>query len=572
MLHRIIGIDIGSYSVKVAIIERGLRTFQFTEFYERKIQYNNLLSSEEAQAIAIQGLIDDHNLHWDISCTNFTAQKVTSRLLTFPFGSQKKIDQTVKFEIESYIPFNPDDVVVDYVVIWNTKDASRVMVVYVQKKDLVKELSGLATVNVDPRYICVDGIELINLINLGMVPPEGSYAIIDAGHQKCTISICRGKQLGFIRAISLAGKAITEAIAKRLGVPIEEAERLKIEMGRLSSEGEEFMMDDITKEVTGAIKGIMDEFLLHLRQTFFAYKDSEGSPVEGVYLCGGTSRIPGFDRYLSDSLKLNVTYLNCSDFHFTHLDRADAHRHVIPQALSLALRGATGSGSEINLRKDEFVFKGDVEQIGGSLRHVGIIIGLIIFLALINFTTRYYSVKRQIDKMRQDVVTLVRQALPGTPARAIATPKTAMSLIKSKEGEVTDKMNQLKAMSGTSPLDILKEISTSLPPRNEFKLDITELNVANDRVTMAGIVGDFKAVDTLKQLFDKSQMFTNATTGDVGKGLKGEVKFKMSMDLKQAETAQEKEATTAKESAKTKESAKGKEGGRTKDPEKTKKE
>lgn len=531
MSHRIIGIDAGAYSVKIAVIERGFKSFSFVEFYERRIQYNELLSPEESTAIAIQGLTDDHDLRWDVACLGFPAQRVTSRLLTFPFGSTKKIDQTVQFEIESYIPFNMEDVVLDYVIVWHTKDASRVMVIYVQKKDVVKELTMMGTVGVDPRYLCVEGVELTNLVNLGMVPPEGAYAIIDLGHEKSTVTICHGKNLGYIRAISLAGKAITAGIANKLGVLQDEAEKMKIEMGNIFTADEEGAVDEITREVTTAIRGVVDEFLLHLRQTFFSYHESEGVPVEGIYLCGGSSRLPGLDRYLSDALKLNVTFLNCADFHFTRLDRADAHRHVIPGALSLALRGTAGTGPNINLRRGEFAFKGDVEELGGSVRRIGIILGIVVFLALINFTAKYYSVKRQIDKMRGDIITLVRQAIPGTPARAVATPKAAISLIKSKETEVADRMTQLKTVMGVSPLDILKEISKILPPRSEFKTEVTELNIATDRITLSGIVDDFKAVDTFKQALEKSPLFANITTGDVGKGIKGEVKFKLSMEL-----------------------------------------
>lgn len=544
MPHKIVGIDVGSYSVKLALIERSFRSFAFTEFYERRIQYNELLSPEESAAIAIQGLIDDHNLSWDIVCVGFPAQRVTSRLLTFPFGSAKKIDQTVQFEIEGHIPFAVDDVVVDYTVVWSTKDASRVMVLYVQKKDLVRMLTTLGTVNVDPRIVCVEGVDQIGLVNVGMVPPEGAYAIIDAGHEKCTVTICRGRKLGYIRAISLAGKALTDAIAARMSVPRDEAERMKIEMGHLPLPGEEDAADDLSREVIAAIRGVVDEFLLHLRQTFFTYRETEEIPIEGIYLCGGTSRLPGFDRYISDALKLNVTYLNCSDFHFTRLDRADAHRHVIPQALSLALRGTAGGGPEVNLRTGEFAYKGDVEQFGGSIRRVGILLGIIVLLALVNFSAKYYSIKRQIEKMRTDVAAIVRQAVPGTTAKAVATPKAAISLIRSREADVAEKMTQLKGALGLSPLDVLKEISTAMPPRTELKIEVAELNIAGDRVTLSGIVDDFKAVDTVKAALEKSDLFMNVSTGDVAKGVKGEVKFKLSMELELEKPEAEAKETT----------------------------
>ena len=534
MPHRIVGIDVGSYAVKVAVIDRSFRSFAFTEFYERRIQYNELLSPEESTAIALQGLVDDYNLRWDSVCVGFPAQKVTSRLLTFPFSSLKKIDQTVHFEIESFVPFEIDQIVLDYAMAWQTKEASRVMVVYVQKGELVKELTMFSTVDVDPRYVSVEGVDQIGLVNLGMVPPEGAYAIIDLGHAKCTVTIGRGKQLGYTRAISLAGKSITEAIAAKLSVPYEEAERLKIEMGHLPLAGEE-VMDEISRDVAEATSGVVDEVILHLRQTMFTFNETEGVPVEGIYLCGGTSRLPGLDRYISDALKLNVAFLNCSDFHFTRLDRADAHRHVIPQALALALRAAVGGGPDINMRRGDLAFKGDVEQFGGNVKRISFVIGIIVFLALINFTAKYYSVKRQVDRMGSDVVALVRQALPGVPTRSIRTPKAAISLIMGREQEIDVRREELENILGSSPIDILRDVSMTLPSREELNLEVVNLSISSDRVTIDGLVSDFKAVDTIRQALEKASVFSNVTSGNVRKGVKGEVKFSMSMDIGEKE-------------------------------------
>ncbi len=530
MPHRIIGIDLGSYAVKVAVIDRSFRSFAFTEFYERRIQYNDLLSAEESTAIALQGVIDDFNLTWDAACVGFPAQRVTARLLTFPFSSSKKIDQTVNFEIESFVPFDMDQIVLDYTVAWQTKDASRVMAVYVQKGELVKELTMLSTVDLDPRYVSIEGVDQIGLVNLGMVPPEGAYAIIDIGHAKTTVTIGRGKHLGYVRALSLAGKAVTEAIAAKLSVPYEEAERLKIEMGHLPLAGEE-VVDEISRDVGDAIASVMQDIMLHLRQTLFTYHETEGLPVEGIYLCGGTSRLPGLDRFLSDALKLNVAFLNCSEFHFSRLDRADAHRHVIPQALALALRGAAGTGADMNLRKGEFAFKGDVEQFGGNVRKIGFVVGVIVFLALINFTAKYYSVKRQVDRMGGDIVALVKQALPGVQVVRARTPSAAIALVKGKEQEIDVRMEELGNIVGSSPLDVLKEISLAMPSREELSLEVVDLNISAGRVTLEGVVGDFKTVDTVRQALEKPGIFSNVTSGNVRKGVKGEVKFTMSMDM-----------------------------------------
>lgn len=530
MPQRIIGVDVGSYSVKIAEVERGFKSFAFTNFYERRVQYNELLAPEESVAIALQGIIDDNDLAWDVVSACIPGQHVSSRVLTFPFGSAKKIEQTVIFEMESHIPFGLDDVVIDHSVVWSTKDASKVLVVYAQKAAVAKHLSTLQSVGIDPRYLGVEGIELVNMVNLGMVPPEGAYAIIDLGHEKTTVAICQGKRLSYVRAVSIAGKAITQAIAKALEVPFDEAERIKIEMAYLPMTDEE-PANDLTRQVVGAIRPVINDLVLHLRQTIFTFLDTEGVPVEGIYLSGGTSRLNGLDRSLTDALKQNVAHINVLDFHFARLAQGEGNRYSMPQSLAISLRGVAAGADSINFRQGEFAFTGDVEQLGGSMKRAFIVIGLIIVLALGHFTVKYYTLKKRLGKIEQDVASVVQQAVPGTPARAVRTTSGALSLIKSKEAELKDRTIKLDAMLGLSPLDVLAEISRVLPGRSEIVIEVQTISISQDRVSFSGTTDSFESVDRVKSSLDKSSMFRNVTTGNVRKGVKNEIKFDVGMEI-----------------------------------------
>ncbi|MFH1875120.1 MAG: pilus assembly protein PilM [Pseudomonadota bacterium] len=533
MPQKVLGIDIGSYSVKVAELARSFRSFEFVGFYEKRVVENELLSKEESIALALQSLIDDHNLQWETACCGFPTQMVSSRVLTFPFGNRKKIEQALGFEIETYIPFDINDVVFDHAILSSGKDSSQVMGIYTPKKEVAKILSMLDGVGIDPQHLCVEGVEMVNLVNLGMVPPEGGFTIIDIGHEKTTITIFHGKKLGYVRSVSVAGKAITEAIAKKLEVPYAEAERYKIEIGQLNlMDGE--VVDDLTRDVNAAIKQVIQDLMLHVRQTLFSYRETEGVPVEGIYLCGGTSRLIGLDNYISDFLKQNVTFLNCADFHFTKLERAEAHRHVIPQALALALREVAGPGlPDVNFRLGEFAFTGNVEQLGGGLRKFAIIGGIIVFLALLNFTLKYYTLKQQLDKIQDNGAELVMQAIPNTPKKTISTTTAALSLLKGKRAEINERINVLAGAMGVSPLDILKKISELMPAKDEITIDVKDMNIAQDRVTLSGETNSFENVDKIKLEMERSKRFKNVSTGNVRKGTKGEIKFDLSMEIEE---------------------------------------
>lgn len=535
MPQKIIGIDIGSYSVKVAELNRSFRTFEFVAFYERRIIENELLGPEESASLALQALIDDHNIVWDVACCGFPSQHVSSRILTFPFSSRKKVEQAIEFEVENYIPFKLEDIVLDYAIVSGTKDISKVLAFYAPKKDVAKLLSFLEGVGVDPHHLCVEGVEMLNLVNLGMVPPEGAFAVIDIGHEKTNLSIFHGKRLGYIRSISIAGKAVTEAIAKELQVPIAEAERLKIEMGQIPSVDDE-ITDDLTKGIVKGIKSAVDELLLHIRQTMFSYRETESAPIEGIYLCGGTSRLIGIDNYISGFLKQNVTFLSCADFHFSKLSHEEAHRHVIPQALAISLREVAGPGlPDVNFRKDEFAFLGDVEKLGGGLRRSAMVVGLILFLALTSFAFKYYTLKQKLDKIQNDGAELVLQAVPNMTKKTVSTTTGALSTLKGKQTEISDRIAVLSQTLGFSPFDILKEVSSLMPSKEEVTIDVEDMSINQDRVSFSGRTTSFETVDKIKLGMEKSGKFKNVSTGNVRKGPDGKVKFDLTMEIEKGE-------------------------------------
>src|SRR3989338_62120 len=228
--------------------------------------------------------------------------------------------------------------------------------------------------------------------------------------------------------------------------------------------------------------------------------------------------------------------MNCPEFHFSRLERAEAHRHVIPQALALALRGvAPGAVSSINLRKGDFAFTGDVEQIGGGMRNVAIALIAIVLLSLTSFSIHYYSLRGKLEGIESDAKELIRQALPDAPPKALEGTKIGLAVLKSREASLADRMKKLEELRGVSPLEVLKTISEKVPPRTEIKFDVEKLSIAPSRTVLSGYTDSFEAVDRLKQSLEKVKMFRGVTSGNVRKGVKDEVKFDISFELTPAE-------------------------------------
>jgi hypothetical protein len=64
------------------------------------------------------------------------------------------------------------------------------------------------------------------------------------------------------------------------------------------------------------------------------------------------------------------------------------------------------------------------------------------------------------------------------------------NFIRSKERQLRNKSTIEKLQSIRSPLDLINEMSSLLPPKEQIKLDILELNVKDNSMTIKGSVAD----------------------------------------------------------------------------------
>src|SRR5260221_498451 len=103
MAHKILGIDLGVYSVKVAELEAGFRQSRLLGVYERRLLPLEQGESElQRAARTLKGLIADERLEPEMCATSMGGTAIL-RLVTVPFSDPKKIEQVIGFELESQI-------------------------------------------------------------------------------------------------------------------------------------------------------------------------------------------------------------------------------------------------------------------------------------------------------------------------------------------------------------------------------------------------------------------------------------------------------------------------------------
>lgn len=529
MAQTILSIDIGSYSVKVCLAERYLRDFELIQFHEQTINQSHRLTHEEGAHAALRQLLETHRLSADIISVNLPATHLSTRVLELPFTNVKKIEQTIDFELEAFIPLGLDELVTDYHILSIGETQSTVLMAYIPRLRLAKYLDMLQVVDVDPKYIGVDGIDLSHIAQIAMVPQEATYMILDVGHQKTNLCIMQGMELRYARSINVGGLHFTRAIQKAFRLNYEKAEGMKLDRGRLAMEG------GGVDQISRLCQSVADELVVAIRQTYMGYRKMfPEQDWRSVYVTGGGARLPGFSEMLSAHLHLNVHTLDYIDFISHQLDSTEMTKDVMVPCLAQALRVVFASKAiNINFRKGEFSYRRNFKALSTEFKQLGIWFSVVLLLGTIHFFLSYQWLSDKVERADNSFVEAAMKALPELKKNKKAqTTQKIMTLLDQKIQELQPQLEVLESgTSGVGPLQLLLDISSRLPEKKDLQLDIDDFTFRGKLLKLDGRTISFDAVDQIKNALQASPFIENVNAGNVIKGIRDEYKFTLTADV-----------------------------------------
>jgi type IV pilus assembly protein PilM len=258
--------------------------------------------------------------------------------IAIPKTNPRELEDQVYWEAEQYIPFDMNEISLDFEVVQEDMGDGKMDILLVAaKKDFIdKRLATIKESGLEPEVLDVDVLALANVFwqNYDMTP-DNAVVLVDVGASLTKINIISSSTTIFTRDVAVGGKNLTLEIQNKLGVSFQEAEVLKVDA---CSTGQ------IPEEVLPLVSSISENVALEIRRSLDFYAASPVQlPVTGVFLCGGASRIPGLAEMLAEMLGLPVEYLNpfnkiaCSGRQFSEeFLAAISSSAVVP--LGLALR------------------------------------------------------------------------------------------------------------------------------------------------------------------------------------------------------------------------------------------
>jgi type IV pilus assembly protein PilM len=343
----LVGLDIGDSSIKVVELKelgRG-RGWEVVSIANEPLPQEAIVDG----AVMDAGLVvDTLRRVWDKNriknrkvATALSGNSVIIRRINLPAMSEQELSEQIRWEAEQYIPFNIQEVSLDYHVLSDASLAGEnnmdVILVAARKDKIEDYTSVIGQAGLEPSVVDVGTFAALNCFEANYDDEmPASAALIDIGASVTSIAILQNGVSVFWRDIPIGGNHYTDTLQRELNLSRDQAEAAK------RREAVEGVSGEQVEEILASVN---DELCHDVQRTVDFVKAFAGNeqPLEAIVLTGGGSRLPGLPEVLKETFGARAETLD--PFRHVHLpsriaDEFSTSGPDIAVATGLAMRKA----------------------------------------------------------------------------------------------------------------------------------------------------------------------------------------------------------------------------------------
>jgi Tfp pilus assembly PilM family ATPase/Tfp pilus assembly protein PilN len=476
MPGKILGLDINEDSVTAVQVKSGLKGYQITACGRV------MVNGQDGPGEALNELSEQIDLKSDTYFASISGEHVSFRNLQMPFKEQKKIRQTLPFEIETVVPFTIEDLVVDFSMI-DRAEQSKILAASVRKSTIIEYMAQLETFGIDPQVMDIRCVPTVaRLLKEEGTPDHGLF--LEIGSKRNTMILFLKGRIVLVRTFTSGGD----------------------DLARLVTDGGNGDSDSILAE---QIESEVEIFCTMVQNTIHAFKwhNNQNIHPEKVFFTGPGALYEEMGNLLNRHMDLPIEQINLRGNQKIRMDKDIAPvwtAALMDNALALALR-EEGRTQGFDFRKGEFEVKKQYIGFKKELKASAIFLVIILAFLAADLGTDYYFVKKQYRMLEQNIMEVFRQTFP--EVTRVVEPVQQMQV----------KINEIKSSAVSFPgmgtdqkvLDLLKDISERVP--GALNVHVTSMVVDPEIVRISGETDTFNTVDSLKNGLETSTYFSEVT-------------------------------------------------------------
>jgi len=301
-----VGLDIGSGLIKLVVVTHGgagpvLSKVAFTQVVDDAIVEGEVMDPGIV-ADAIRGLFASSGIKPKQVVTAVGGRDVIIKKISMDRMKESEAREVIRWEAEQHVPFDMDNVELDFQVLDPSGEGLQMSVLLVAaKRELVEnKVSLLGEVGIEPSIIDVDAFALHNSFEVNYPDAmRGLVGLVNIGHDMSNVNILEDGVPILTRDLPVGTRRFREDLMRERGMSASDADRV-------------LRGQDGSDALAPFVEGRAEDLSVGIdRAAAFLQSASRSSTgLARLYTCGGGARIPGLTKALGERLRLPVQLAN----------------------------------------------------------------------------------------------------------------------------------------------------------------------------------------------------------------------------------------------------------------------
>ena len=452
--------------------------------------HNDADEQARLQRETMRQLVEAYRLQGDTVLAALPAHHAILRNLALPFRDLRRIRQMITFALDEHMPFEPEDVVVDFrpLPVQQVPQQTQVLVAGMPKQEIAGCLALLNSAGLAPNVLDLDVFSLANAAVLGGNGMPGKTALMYVHPERTLLTLLQDGVPIFARSLVQGMPADNGDVpdAQRLGKQLQHTLYACEHTVQLTYEPDLLLLFGADREQLGGLAAALHE-ATGTRTQVWQYEAPGYKPANG----GGTSPDAG------------------------------PAGHAI--ALGVALRGLHRQVRGLNLRRGAFAPHSNLRELRGKLIALGALCVAVGALGLGNLYLQNHYKARRLAELQGGIAEVFSNVLPGT---------RMVQPVAQVHEQMRDLDKRLRAFGGLtgaqlSGLPILRELSARVPASLEVEVD--NLTISGDVIELSASTASYDNVVKLQSAFAASSLLSDVTIHNTRQGSNNAVQFKLSL-------------------------------------------
>jgi type IV pilus assembly protein PilM len=301
-----VALDIGSNKVKCVRIDHSGDTPMLTHFAMVDLLPEAIVDGEimdrDMVVEAIRECVGRAGVPETSVVSAVGGRSVIVKKILMDKMAQADANEAILWEAEQHVPFDIDDISLDFQIINEDigADQMEILLVAARKETVQQHIELLRDAELEPDIVDVHAFAIQNSFEAAVGGAgDEVVALLDIGGDVTNLAIIRDGTPHFTRDIATGANFVVEEFQKRFGMTDEDARRACVHP-------DEFDGVD-SDQIIEIIKDVADELATGIERSLsFLRTSGEVEAIDRVVMTGGGSQFPGLDTILGSRAELPV--------------------------------------------------------------------------------------------------------------------------------------------------------------------------------------------------------------------------------------------------------------------------